>query len=538
MYLSILRNPLLFLCLVAVPLAAARAASPPGGELLSPPTYQRPGTPEVGGIREMCLIYHGNNTRPEWTPDMILPYVAHVDAQGRPTDWLFDSFLFTEFATDNGAWLYHYKAGVQATAKDWAWLADGWFRKKTGLIGLEGAVENAGRILGDTNHQVNVVIAMPIPLRQVGQFGPFPDSTGKLDFSNDDDRLKALQWYIQRVLDHWRKANYKHLRLVGFYWTDESILPDNEAIVRATARYIHAQGYKLFWIPYFSAQGLGIWRELGIDGTIFQPNYFFNPDVAPVRFLNAAQKARAAECGVEIEFNKRVFESKNWEDRFYAYLDAGLKYGWMTNSLLGYYEGGGCLRQMVDTPGAGRQMYDALYRFVKGIYQPSGRTKLEDYRPPAAVVVPERSTKDNLALASKGAKVFGCVRIPGTPEEWPEKAIDGKATNYGGMSGFAYFPIPGNMTIELPKMETVARTQMLLWNLDERWFQYRIETSPDNIHWQPAVDKSQGKWRGWQVDNFTPRQARFVRVTGLHASIPPDFDVVEFEIYATPGKAP
>ena len=193
---NMMRRLPLLLCLIGLQLASAEAESPAADGELSHTTYQRPGTPEVGGIRQMCLIYHGNNTRPEWTPDMILPYVAHVDAQGRPTDWLFDSFLFTEFATDNGAWLYHYKAGVQATAEDWAWLADGWFRKKTGLIGLEGAVKNAGRILGDTNRQVNVVIAMPIPLRPVGHFGPFPGSTGKLDFNQDEDRLKALQWYI------------------------------------------------------------------------------------------------------------------------------------------------------------------------------------------------------------------------------------------------------------------------------------------------------------------------------------------------------
>jgi hypothetical protein len=329
----------------------------------------------------MCLIYHGNKTRLEWTPKMILPYVAHVDAQGRPTDWLFDSFLLMEYATDNGAWLHHYKSGAaQPTANDWAWLADGWFREKTGLIGLDGAVEDAGAILGQPDHQVNVVIAMPIPFRPLGEFGPFPGSTEKLDFRKDDDRLKALQWYIQRVLAHWQKANYKHLRLVGFYWTDESIAPDNEPIARATARYIHAQGYKLFWIPFSTAQGLDRWQQLGIDGTMLQPNYFFPKEIDSRQLMIAARKAQQAHCGVEMECDKRVFESPERQDRFWAYLDAGVKYGWMTNSLLGYYEGGGCLRQMVDTPGAGRQMYDALYRFVKGTYQPSGRTRLEDYR--------------------------------------------------------------------------------------------------------------------------------------------------------------
>lgn len=502
----------------------------------SAPPYERPGTPAVGGVSQLCLIYHGNRSRLAWTPDTLLPYVAHVDAHGQPTDWLFDSFLFMEFVTDAGASLHHYSAqGVQATAADWAWLADGWFRDTTGLIGLEGAVEHAGNVLGQTNHVVNVVIALPMPFRPVQHFGPLPGSETVLDFRQDADRLQALRWYLHRVLDHWQQAHYRHLRLAGFYWTDETIPPHNEALVRATAKEIHGLGYKLFWIPFFSPQGLNQWQQLGIDGTMLQPNYFFHPEVTPDRFLAVAQKAREAACGVEMEFDTRVFNSPAWTDRFWAYLDAGVQYGWMTNSLLGYYEGGRALHQLVETGGpAGREMYDALYRFVRGTYQPSGRTHLPAYRPPAPLPL-ERNPTRNLALAAHGAKVLGAERPEGEPELAPENAIDGIIDNYGGQGGFAYFHVPGNLTVELPKVVTVARTQVLLWALDDRWFQYRLETSLDNEHWQLAVDKSQGQWTGWQVDTFAPRAARFVRLTGLHDSRSSNFQVVEFEVYSDPA---
>ncbi len=497
------------------------------------PGYQRSGTPEVAGIRHLCLIYHGAPHRVEWTRDAIFPYVAHVDEKGVPTDWMFDSFLFIEFAGPRGVWFHHYVAGKpQATADDWAWLADCWFREKTGLIGLEKAVARAGEALRQPGHVVNVVITLPVPLRPVKEFGPLAGQDRALDFGREEDRRQALAWYIDRVLARWREQKYRHLRLVGFYWTEESIPPADYAIVRATADLVHKAGYKLFWIPYFSAQGISEWRKLGIDGTMLQPNYFFPAKADPDRLAKAASKALAAGCGIEIEFDGRAFDSQERQDRFWAYLDAGVKYGWMNDVLLGYYEGGNCIKRFVETPGDGRRMYDALYRFLKGTYEPSGRTKLAELMTTSAISPPERSAADNLALASKGAKITGCARSSNEPELAPEKVVDGVVSDYGGQGGFGYFPIPGSLTIELPTLATVSRTQLLLWDQDDRWFQYRIETSADGKVWTPAVDKSKGEWRSWQVDRFPPREARFIRLTGLHNSINTNFQVVEFEVYA------
>lgn len=494
--------------------------------------YQKGGTPEVAGVRHMCLIYHGRKIFPDWTAEALLPYVAHLDESGKPTDWFFDSFIFMEFGCDNGALLYHYSPGkIQATAADWAWLADCWFREKTGLIGMEGAVENAGKAMGRPDHQVNIAFAMPIPLRPITEFGPLEGQDKRLDFSKDEDRLVGTRWYVDRILAKWKTQKYRHLRLVGFYWTAESLPKADYRIVEMTADYIHKAGYKLFWIPYSSAQGVEEWRRLGIDGTMLQPNYFFPAKIEIGQLARTARRALAAGCGIEIEFDKRAFDSQERQDRFWAYLDAGVKYGWMKNALLGYYEQGGCLKRCFETPGAGREMYDALYRFVKGTYQPSGRTKLGEIATAVKPPPPERSARDNLALASKGAKITGCKQSKDEPELAPEKVIDGDADDYGGQGGMGYFQIPGSLTIELPEVATVARTQVLLWDMDSRQFQYRIDTSLDNEHWAPAADKSQGLWRGWQVDRFTPRKARYVRLTGLHNTVNNNFQVVEFEVY-------
>ena len=62
-------------------------------------------------------------------------------------------------------------------------------------------------------------------------------------------------------------------------------------------------------------------------------------------------------------------------------------------------------------------------------------------------------------------------------------------------------------------------------------------SSLDGEAWEPAVDKSEGEWRGWQVDTFAPRAARYVRFTGLYNSANSLFQVVEFEVYPTPQRA-
>ncbi len=490
--------------------------------------YLRPGTPEVGGISDLCLIYHGTQGRVAWTKEALRPYVARVDEAGRPQEWLFDSFLFIEFATDNGVWLHAYRKDKgQVTAADWTWLADCWFREKTGLAGMEQAVAETGRILDEPDHTVNVVITMPKAMRQMPEFGPLAGQDEVLDFSKPEDQHRAMAWYIERVLRQWREHEYKHLKLAGFYWLAESIQPDDHALVKWAAEYLHERGQKLYWIPYYGANGVGDWRELGIDAVMLQPNYFFREEVPLHRLLGAAKRADWAGTGIEIEFDGRALNSESFKQRFYAYLDAGVKYGWMKGALLGYYEGGSAIKLFAESPGVGRELYEAVCRFVKGTYEPSGTVDLADLN------FVSRDNSKNLALAIKGAKIHGCRRDEGEPQLAPEKIIDGDVSFYGGMDGFGYFAWPGSFTIELAEVATVARTQTMLHDLAQQAFQYRIETSVDNEKWEPAVDKSEGEWRGWQVDEFAPRKAKYVRFTGLHNSLNELFQVVEFEVYAS-----
>jgi len=493
-------------------------------EPVSQMRFLPPGTADV---RHLCLIYHGQERRVDWTAENLLPYVAYVDEQGKPTGWLFDSFLFIEFATDANKSLYHYAPkAAQADGTDWKWLADAWFREDTGLIGLEQCVESVGNMLHEPGRKVNVVIALPVPLHQVTEFNNLPGAATPLDFSQTEHRKQALEWYVSNVSDRFAAADYHHLNLLGFYWTGESIVSEQHETVRWTADFLHDRQLQFYWIPYFTAAGVEHWQEVGFDAMMLQPNYFFQGNGGVNRLMLAAKRAMMLGSGVEMEFDGRAFTSDEHYQRYWDYLDAGVKYGLMKEALLGWYEGGGALLRMLDEGEKGRAMYEALYRFVKGDYMPENTDRL-----PELMTLPPPDKGINLALASRGAKVHGAID-DGQPGLAPDRMINGQWLMYTGVSGFTWFGIPGSVTVELPETASLNRTRTLFFDLDDRHYTYRIDTSPDGKHWETAIDKSEGKWSGWQLDSFPERQARFIRITGLSNSTGQNLcQIVEFEAY-------
>lgn len=137
---------------------------------------------------------------------------------------------------------------------------------------------------------------------------------------------------------------------------------------------------------------------------------------------------------------------------------------------------------------------------------------------------------------SIGCALMGCeddrLLDDGNPDLAPGKMLDGDTSGYSGSSGLAWFSIPGSVTVELPETARVAETRILLFDLDGRTYTYTVETSEDGKTWEPAADHRAAPVHGWQADVFSPRAARFLRLTGLTNSTgQPLMQVVEFEAY-------
>jgi hypothetical protein len=358
---------------------AAVAATGAGDSVRSAESYLAPATSQVGGVHHLVIIYAGNESRPRWDTDKLLPYVCYVDRDGKPQDWLFDSFLWSEYLTNDGVSLYYPIKGTRPAVKsDWDWMLDGFLDPAHGIPQLDACVRAAAAKLSDANHRVNLVLTMPNPHPVSTAFGAIRPGGSSLNFTRDADRLAALQWYIRTALDRWKNLDARHVRLVGFYWLRESITPENRGLVKQTADFLHTLGMKLYWIPYRGAKSVEIWRQLGIDAAMIQPNYAFlrlKQDVS--RLPATARLALRTQSGVELEVDPLAVCRPEGRSRYLAYLDAGVKYGFMDHAVLGYYQGAEVFRQWAVSPDPEvRNLYDQTYRFVKGTYRLRGDTPL------------------------------------------------------------------------------------------------------------------------------------------------------------------
>ena len=138
----------------------------------------------------------------------------------------------------------------------------------------------------------------------------------------------------------------------------------------------------------------------------------------------------------------------------------------------------------------------------------------------------------NLALASRGSTIVG------NNGKYHALLIDGVKTGYTGSTGFGYTywtgssNSPGKMTLDLKALCTVSSTRLLLWDLDSRYYRYRIEASANGTTWSTVVDRTSGSWQGWQDLAFAPAiQARYFRLTGTYNSSDAAFYAVEWEVY-------
>ena len=139
----------------------------------------------------------------------------------------------------------------------------------------------------------------------------------------------------------------------------------------------------------------------------------------------------------------------------------------------------------------------------------------------------------NLALASRGSTITG-----DNGANWGV-LIDGVTTGYDGDYGYGYTfwsPTPGTITLDLKGLCSITQTRLLLWDLDRRYYRYKIEASIDSTTWTPLVDRTTtNRCRGWQDIPFAPPvQARYLRLTGTYGNYNPQFHVVEWEVYGTP----
>jgi hypothetical protein len=295
--------------------------------------------------RDAVLFYDDYPTRGDplfqVTQQIATPLVAHIDSRGKPTDWMFDSFIF------GSMWLYITHNPSQAYDDAWIkYLFDG--GQISNLDITVGAVKSA---LNQPSYQMKVFIWIPVNSQNV--------------------TAASITSNLDKILTRWGQLKPANLRLVGFYWgfTEDFYGVDGvwypEDVLPGVISYVHSKGLKMLMIPYLEAFGFEGLLALGMDYVTMQPNYAWdkNQTLSDFTQVNNAMKAGYTN-GAEFELSRDVRNGETWQVNLNTYFSQAYYYGWQHNSINTYYHGSDISYYGRSTSADCRNAYEMIYKFI------------------------------------------------------------------------------------------------------------------------------------------------------------------------------
>jgi hypothetical protein len=361
--------------------------------------------PDFNGLRHLLLLY-GNAAKP-WKQESLTHAVAHLDEAASVDDWFFDSFLFLnakssagrDFSADiNRGTTMSGEGDFYAVCSPEPALKEDWDELLEFYLGSAGAVSMLDQTIAACAAQVrsrpefkhNVVLMLPYPHITQGSFGKLERGHPSLNFSVGGQnltkataqRLRACEWFVDEITGRFRRLAPEHVHLLGVYWMFETVYRswdvDDHWLLKELRKRIHAHGLKFLWIPFWSAYNVHLlddYRSYYFDCAFLQPNYMFYRRGASL--ASAAEAARQRNAGIEMEYylelNEPIAVEGERHKRFREYLDGGLKFGYMRESVCAHFQGVGALERMrTHKDPQEREFYEDIFAFVKGRYRAKG----------------------------------------------------------------------------------------------------------------------------------------------------------------------
>ncbi|CEF64344.1 BTB/POZ-like domain and Coagulation factor 5/8 C-terminal type domain and Galactose-binding domain-like and BTB/POZ fold domain and BTB/Kelch-associated domain and BTB/POZ domain-containing protein [Strongyloides ratti] len=136
------------------------------------------------------------------------------------------------------------------------------------------------------------------------------------------------------------------------------------------------------------------------------------------------------------------------------------------------------------------------------------------------IVIPERSiatTKENALVIEGVSRTRNAL-------------LNGNYDDYDWDNGYTCHQLgSGSITISFPQPYLVSTMRLLLWDRDDRYYSYYIESSVNGKTWKRIVDKTNEECRSWQNLEFESEIISYVRIVGTHNSANEVFHCVHFE---------
>ena len=258
-----------------------------------------------------------------WNKSRFAPHVSYTDSDGK--HWLFHAFLsITGTDPDGKTFCINGNGAISADKASWENLVRYWVGQEGAFSALDDAIADAARAAGPPPSKRYAVMMLPDPV----MFECFADKNSstsywgkidgrQLDFSAVADQIQALEWYIDLVRAEFAERDFKYLQLAGFYIVSEELVAKPggwnyrqkrwDQILPVVGEYLDSCNEGLYWIPYLGADGVDMWRDLGITYSWLQPNYYW--DTTNSKPIDETVKKIAQNgMGIELEFEYSMVE--------------------------------------------------------------------------------------------------------------------------------------------------------------------------------------------------------------------------------------
>merc|ERR550534_2138719 len=108
--------------------------------------------------------------------------------------------------------------------------------------------------------------------------------------------------------------------------------------------------------------------------------------------------------------------------------------------------------------------------------------------------------------------------------------LNGDTSNYDWDNGYTCHQLgSGAIMVQLGQPYALNSMRMLLWDCDDRSYNYYIEVSVNQRDWEVVCDRTREPARSWQMISFPRRPVVFIRIVGTHNTANEVFHCVHFE---------
>ncbi len=302
----------------------------------------------------LSLIYK------RWSTDDIFEYLLYI-AGDSPIDSFFKAFLFSPNRASSGRFINPLFIGFEPPTNqlDWSEWHQELFSPESNLHALQMAVQTSGQFCSCAD----VWITIPYPECGQTDFGVVNGRS--LDFRQLEDRITALQWWLEQFAAEWSRIVTPQVSLRGFRWGRETILGPDVELVRATANLVHQQGLQFMFLTHYGSLHTTDWDTLGFDVSVLHPNYHGKTNYKRDWIDNAAHFAMFYHTGLQLTCGKGLLYDDN---HIYDYLNRGLpEYrGYMNEAFTVFNFDRVSPHDLYQSQIV---LYIEIYCFVKGIYK-------------------------------------------------------------------------------------------------------------------------------------------------------------------------